>query len=32
MKLERNLGIVTHAARTLSNAAQAMMHAVQKSA
>jgi len=32
MKLERRLGIVTHAARTLSNAAQAMMHAVQKSA
>ena len=31
MKLERNLGIVTHAARTLSNAAQAMIHAVQKS-
>jgi DNA-binding transcriptional LysR family regulator len=32
MKIERRLGIVTHAARTLSNAAQAMMHAVQKSA
>jgi DNA-binding transcriptional LysR family regulator len=32
MKLERHLGIVTHAARTLSNAAQAMIDAVQKSA
>jgi DNA-binding transcriptional LysR family regulator len=32
MKLERSLGIVTHAARTLSNAAQAMIQAVQKSA
>jgi len=31
MKLERSLGIVTHAARTLSNAAQAMIQAVQKS-
>jgi DNA-binding transcriptional LysR family regulator len=29
MKLERRLGIVTHAARTLSNAAQAMMRTVQ---
>jgi len=32
MKLERRLGIVTHAARTLSNAAQAMIQVVQKSA
>jgi len=32
MKIERRLGIVTHAARTLSNAAQAMMRAVQNSA
>jgi DNA-binding transcriptional LysR family regulator len=32
MKLVRSLGIVTHAARTLSNAAQAMIEAVQKSA
>lgn len=31
MKLERRLGIVTHAARTLSNAAQAMMRTVQQS-
>jgi DNA-binding transcriptional LysR family regulator len=31
MKLERHLGIVTHAARTLSNAAQAMIDAVQQS-
>lgn len=30
MKLERRLGIVTHAARTLSNAAQAMMQTVQQ--
>lgn len=29
MKLERHLGIVTHAARTLSNAAQTMIDAVQ---
>ena len=29
MKLERNLGIVTHAARTLTNAAQAMIDAVR---
>ena len=29
MKLERNLGIVTHAARTLTNAAQAMIAAVR---
>jgi len=32
MKLERRLGIVTNAARTLSNAAQAMVHTVQQSA
>lgn len=30
MKLERRLGIVTHAARTLSNAAQAIIHAVRE--
>jgi DNA-binding transcriptional LysR family regulator len=32
MKLERRLGIVTHAARTLSNAAQALIHTVRKPA
>jgi len=32
MKIERTLGIVTHAARTLSNAAQAMIRTVHESA